>query len=185
MCAYDTGPGCALLDGMAERHLNSSRDENGAWAAGGKPDSGLLDRLLEHPFFAAFPPKSCGRDQFNMAWLDKLAAGVDPQSVQATLLELTAHTIAAGIGSEKLSGGDAVICGGGAHNEALLSRICELAHPLPTATCTKHGYAPECIEAAAFAYFAKLRIENRPLPAKWATGATADGCAGAIYRTRR
>ena len=184
LCAYDTGPGCALLDAMAARHLGSRRDENGAWAAGAQPDEGLLARLLEHPFLAADPPKSCGRDQFNMSWLDRLAGGIEPRTVQATLLELTARTVASAIGSGP-AGGDAVICGGGTRNEALLGRICELAHPLPTATCSRHGYEPEAIEPAAFAYFAKLRIEERPLPASWATGASADGCAGTVYRTRR
>ena len=184
--AYDTGPGCALLDGMAARHLGCRLDENGAWAAGAAPDAGLLARLLAHPFFAAAAPKSCGRDQFNMSWLDDIAGDIDPQVVQATLLELTAESVAAAIGSSELAGdGDVIICGGGARNEALVGRICELAHPLPTASCLRHGYPPECIEPAAFAYLAKLRSQGRPIAANWATGATADGCAGAIYRGRR
>ena len=183
--AYDTGPGCALLDAMAERHLGCRMDENGAWAAGASADADLLDRMLAHPFFAAQPPKSCGRDQFNITWLDGLAGSLDPQTVQATLLELSAQSIAAAIGAAAEVGGDAIICGGGARNEALVARISELAHPLETKSCLEHGYQPECIEPAAFAYFAKLRIEEKELPVSWATGAKADGCAGAVYRAAK
>jgi anhydro-N-acetylmuramic acid kinase len=75
---FDCGPGNLLLDAWIERHQGRRYDEGGHWAAQGKVLPELLQRLLEDPFFAASPPKSCGRDEFNLAWLDAvwLAASV-------------------------------------------------------------------------------------------------------------
>ncbi len=185
LVAYDTGPGCALLDGMAERHLDKPFDPAGRWAASGEPDAGLLERMLAHPHFSAPVPKSCGREKFNMKWVDKLASGLQPLTVMATLLELTARTAADAALAHRQNGADLVICGGGARNEALMQRIGGLVAPMPTVSCASLGCKPEWVEPAAFAYFAKLRMEGRPLPIAWATGASADCPAGAVYAARR
>ena len=51
----------------------------------------LLARLLAHPFLALPPPKSCGREQFNLAWLQtQLTGDEQAEDVQATLTRLTA-----------------------------------------------------------------------------------------------
>jgi anhydro-N-acetylmuramic acid kinase len=92
---FDSGPGNCLLDLWAQRHLGKPHDADGAWAAAGKVIPALLERLLQEPYFAAAPPKSTGRDLFNGAWLQgMLRGGEEPQAVQATLLELTARSVA-------------------------------------------------------------------------------------------
>ena len=57
-------------------------------------DEALLARLLDEPWFALPPPKSTGRDQFQLQWLRARLGGQSPADVQATLCELSAATVA-------------------------------------------------------------------------------------------
>ena len=179
--AYDLGPGCALLDDMASRYLDRPYDASGAWAAAGRPQNSLLAALRSHPYFARPPPKSCGRDEFDLQWVTSQAANIELIDIQATLLELCAATIADAI-HEHAANGDAILCGGGCANQALSARIVELAKPIQVHNCTELGCEPAWVEPAAFAYFAKLRLANKALPIRQATGAAADAIAGAWYR---
>jgi anhydro-N-acetylmuramic acid kinase len=178
---FDCGPGNLLLDAWAARHLGKAIDEGGAWAASGNVLPDLLARLLAHEFFATTPPKSAGREQFNLDWLQGLLNGSEaPQDVQATLLELTARGIVEATQTH-CKGFDAMyICGGGVHNTALMQRLTDLAgKPVqPTAIL---GIAPDWMEALAFAWLAKQCLEGKPgnLPA--VTGASGPRILGAIY----
>src|SRR5690606_314294 len=49
---FDTGPANALLDAWCERHGGQRYDAGGAFAARGRVDAALLDRLLGDPWFA-------------------------------------------------------------------------------------------------------------------------------------
>ncbi len=69
---FDTGPGNVLLDAWAERHLGKRMDEDGRFAASGKVHEGLLSALLNDDYFSLAPPKSTGREHFNIAWLDAI-----------------------------------------------------------------------------------------------------------------
>src|SRR3954466_5205212 len=95
---FDTGPGNVLSDQWCARNRGDPYDLHGQWAATGKADAKLLEALLDDPFFAASPPKSTHRDKFNVAWLkqrlDKAGWRGDAEDVQATLVALTARTIA-------------------------------------------------------------------------------------------
>jgi len=83
---FDCGPGNLLMDAWCMEHLGLPFDADGAWAATGNVLPKLLDRLLAEPFFALPPPKSSGRDLFNMAWLQSHLHGEElPEDVQATL----------------------------------------------------------------------------------------------------
>lgn len=178
---FDCGPGNLLLDAWAARHLGKPIDENGAWAASGKLLPGLLDRLLAHEFLAALPPKSAGREQFNLDWLLSLLKGDEaPQDVQSTLLELSARGIV-DAAQTHCSGFDALyVCGGGVHNTALMKKLAELAGK-PVHSTASLGIDPDWMEALAFAWLAKQCLEGKPgnLPA--VTGARGSRILGAIY----
>ncbi|MEW5864501.1 MAG: anhydro-N-acetylmuramic acid kinase [Pseudomonadota bacterium] len=179
---FDTGPGNCLLDTWAERHLGTPCDEAGAWAAGGTVNTDLLLRLLAEPYFAKPPPKSTGRDLFNLAWLaQKLAGGEDPRDVQATLLELTARSTAAAIATHCPSARRVIVCGGGAKNVALVHRLAELLAPSALETSEAHGIAPQLVEAAAFAWLAREALEGRPAGLPAVTGSRGPRVLGAIY----
>jgi anhydro-N-acetylmuramic acid kinase len=99
---FDTGPASTLLDGWIGRCLGQTMDRGGSWAASGRVSPTLIEAMLADPYFAAPAPKSTGRDYFNLAWVEKMAfsavsgglQALAPQDVQATLLELTAQSIA-------------------------------------------------------------------------------------------
>lgn len=179
---WDSGPGNCLLDLWAARHLGAPHDAGGAWAASGKLIPALLERLLQEPYFPAPPPKSTGRDLFNDAWLQRmLRGGEDPRDVQATLLELTARSVAAAAAAHCPGARRVIVCGGGAKNDALLRRLAELVAPAALETSDRHGIAPQLVEAAAFAWLAKCALEDRPGSLASVTGARGTRVLGAIY----
>jgi len=179
---FDSGPGNCLLDLWAARHLGTPHDERGNWAAGGRADPELLARMLQEPYFAALPPKSTGRDLFNETWLGKLLRGSeDPRTVQATLLELTARSLADAIVRHCPAARRLIACGGGTKNGALMRRLAELASPAALETSERHGIDPQQVEAAAFAWLAKQALDGAAANLPSVTGARGARVLGAIY----
>jgi len=96
LLGYDTGPGNTLLDHWVQRHHGKAFDRDGRWSAAGEVIDALLSDLLQHPYFSLSGPRSSGKEDFNLAWLDHCLqgySGANPTDVQATLAELTATTI--------------------------------------------------------------------------------------------
>ncbi|MCC8394011.1 anhydro-N-acetylmuramic acid kinase [Paraburkholderia sp. MMS20-SJTR3] len=186
---FDCGPANALLDAWAERHLGKPFDENGHFAASGQLNRDLLNVLLDEPFFAEQPPKSTGRDLFNAAWLDaKLAPfpGLEPADVQATLVGLTAVTVAREIERHASDARAVYVCGGGARNPEIMKALQQALEDsgvsgVPVMTTDALGVPPSQVEPLAFAWLAMRCIARLPgnLPA--VTGASAERVLGAIY----
>jgi len=182
VAGFDCGPGNLLMDAWCYQHTGKPYDEGGTWAASGKTVPHLLDSMLAHPFFELAPPKSTGRDMFNIAWLESLLTQEDsPQDVQATLLELTAYSIAESVSIHCIGSKELYICGGGAHNQALVTRLKTLLPALRVALTDELGIGADWVEAAAFAWLAKQTLEGKPgnLPA--VTGAKGYRILGAIH----
>ncbi len=181
---FDCGPGNALIDAWCQAHTGAAYDDAGRWAAGGGIHAGLLQSLLDEPFFTQSPPKSTGRDLFNGPWLQaKLAgySGVPAQDVQATLTELTARSCAASVqqfapGCERL-----IVCGGGALNTHLMQRLQALLPGCTVASSQDHGLPPLQVEATAFAWLAQQCVERKTASLKSVTGARGARILGAIY----
>jgi anhydro-N-acetylmuramic acid kinase len=184
LLGFDCGPGNALMDGWCEHHLGEPFDREGAWASGGRVAPHLLDDLLADPYFSLPPPKSTGRDLFHRGWLDThLArhAGLTPQDVQATLAELTARCCAQEVARHEAGLSELVVCGGGALNVHLMSR---LAQHLPGATVQSsaaRGLPPLQVEAAAFAWLAARTLAGEALDLKSTTGARGARVLGCVY----
>lgn len=179
---FDSGPGNCLLDSWASTNLGTPHDDLGNWAAGGKLIPDLLERMLKEPYFAAPAPKSTGRDLFNESWLRRhLKGDENPQSVQATLLELTARSLAEAIARHGGGARRLIACGGGVKNDALMRRLAALTSPAALETSERHGIDPQLVEATAFGWFAKQALDGKPgnLPA--VTGARGARVLGAIY----
>jgi anhydro-N-acetylmuramic acid kinase len=179
---FDTGPANCLLDAWMQRHRGSARDEGGAWAQSGRIDRSLLDRWLADPYFAASPPKSTGREAFNLDWLDaRLDARIAPADVQATLIALTAETIADAIRTVAPDAREVFACGGGVHNPALMAAIGACIAPARFASTAALGLDPDYVEAAGFAWLARARLANAPGNIPAATGARGPRVLGAIH----
>ncbi len=182
MLGFDTGPANCLLDAWALRHLGTARDEGGAWARGGHVDRDLLASLSSDPYFAAAPPKSTGREHFNLDWLDaRLSARTTPQDVQATLLALTTESVAGAIRTAAPDAREVFACGGGVHNPVLMDALRERVAPARLENTAALGLDPDYVEAAGFAWLARARLAGVPgnLPA--VTGARGPRVLGAIY----
>ncbi|MDA1108039.1 MAG: anhydro-N-acetylmuramic acid kinase [Proteobacteria bacterium] len=198
---FDTGPGNVLLDAWAERHLGKHMDEDGRFAASGNVREGLLNALSSDDYFALKPPKSTGREHFNMAWLDaalqahtgdvhgctNVAGGRTPgatistQDVQATLCELTAASIAQALRHYAPQTSEVLICGGGAHNVHLMQRLRARLSQCSVESTEKHGINPDWVEAMAFAWLAKQTLESKPGNLPSVTGAKRTVVLGTIY----
>lgn len=181
---FDTGPGNALMDAWCERHRGQRYDAEGAWAASGHAVPSLLTAALAHPYFARAVPKSTGRDDFHMAWLDGLLAphaACDPADVQATLCELTACSIAQAVRTHATTAHRVLVAGGGALNDQLMRRLAALLTPLHVTSSAAHGLPPLQVEAAAFAWLARAHVRREPGNVTGATGARGPRVLGALY----
>ncbi|SGY93661.1 anhydro-N-acetylmuramic acid kinase [Moritella viscosa] len=203
---YDTGPGNTLLDAWFTAKNNSEKnyDEDGQWAKSGVVIESLLTSLLQHEFFALSPPKSTGRELFNLAWLqsylskelatisNKHSQSYSDADVQRTLTRFTAVSIANevtklmhnNIGNKSVGlniTNEVYICGGGAANPLLMADLAQLLPVTPVMTTTEIGIDPNWVEAIAFAWLAKQHIHKLPgnLPA--VTGASRLAVLGAFY----
>lgn len=180
---FDTGPANGLMDAWCLRHRGEAFDRDGAFAASGHADETLLAQLLRDPYFTMPPPKSTGREHFHLAWLDAQlhSLSISPADVQATLLELTAHSIAMAINAHAKDAADVLLCGGGVHNPVLVQRLQELLQPRELASTAIYGVDPDYLEATAFAWLARQRLLGLPgnLPA--VTGAKGFRVLGAVY----
>ena len=182
VAGFDCGPGNCLMDSWCAAHLGEPFDRGGEWAAGGGVDDELLGRLLQEPYFALPPPKSTGRDHFNEVWLRaRLGDALEPRSVQATLLELTARSIAEAVGRHCPATARVIACGGGTGNSALMARLGELLRPVELETSDRHGIHPQLVEATAFAWLARQTLRNEPGNLPSVTGARGPRVLGAVY----
>ncbi len=184
---FDTGPGNALMDDWIGQHRRERYDRDGLWAAQGKPNSMLLEYLLAHPYFVQPPPKSTGREIFNLQWLDTQLEQMDPmpapEDVQASLLLLTAHAIASAVtGLADQGPARAYVCGGGAHNSQLMNTLeALLGEQVPVASTEALGIAPDWVEAMAFAWLARQTLKGLAGNLPEVTGAHSAQVLGGIY----
>lgn len=196
LIAFDTGPGNALADLLAEELSGGARryDRDGELGLRGSPREELIRRWMSHPFFELPPPKSCGREQFGRGFYDRelaplaalgLAAAADapsPAELMRSVEAFTARSTARAY-RDFLPEPPAlvVVSGGGARNPVVMA---ELAAALPgarVAPAEDFGLSSDYMEAMAFGLFGLLRALGRPNTEPRATGARAAACAGALY----
>ena len=175
---YDCGPGNLLMDAWCKLHKREPYDAGGAWAATGRVIPALLSKMLSEKYFSLPPPKSCGRDLFNMSWLNGLLdGGESPEDVQATLLELTCRAIA-----DQIEDRCAIyLCGGGAKNLTLKKRLAKLLPDSTVQTTNELGVDSDYLEAIAFAWLAQQNLTGKPANLPEVTGARHPCILGAIY----
>ncbi|MEK1909037.1 MAG: anhydro-N-acetylmuramic acid kinase [Pseudomonas chlororaphis] len=184
VAGFDCGPGNVLLDAWINAQRGENYDRDGQWAASGQVEPLLLNALLSDPFFATQGPKSTGREVFNLEWLQEHLArlpALPPENVQATLLELTALTIVESLQAAQTDTQELLVCGGGAHNSALMNRLSSLLPNTAVSSTATHGVDPDWVEAMAFAWLAHCCLEGIAANRPSVTGARGLRVLGAIY----
>lgn len=182
VAGFDCGPGNMLLDAWIMDNMGKPYDQNGMWAAQGRILPGLLEALLAHDFFSLLPPKSTGRETFNLAWIKRTCSGTEAAAdVQATLLELTAISISQAITAHCAGATEVFVCGGGARNQTLVKRLRELLPGTKLDVTDALGVDAEWLEALAFAWLARQTLRGKPASLPAVTGARGTRVLGAIY----
>ena len=188
---FDTGPANALMDSWCQLHTGQAFDTDGAWGAQGQVHAALLKRLCDsEPWLSLPPPKSTGRDLFNLEWLaprvqhcaGRLAPGqtLTPQDVQATLCAFTVASATQAILAYAPEVQDVLLCGGGALNSAIVEGL-KGALPCAVQTTAQAGVATQDVEALAFAWLAWAQQRNLAVGNPNVTGARGARILGATW----
>jgi anhydro-N-acetylmuramic acid kinase len=184
IAGFDTGPGNILMDTWIHRHKQVEFDRDGRWAASGQVNEELLAAMLRESFFQLPPPKSTGRELFNLDWLQQFP-GIDTQpaeDVQATLAELTARSISNAIHHYAPDTEAVYVCGGGAYNKHLMARLQATLDGCRLADIKTLGLEAERIEAMAFAWLARRTMMKLHGNLPEVTGAEKELILGGIYQ---
>jgi anhydro-N-acetylmuramic acid kinase len=181
--AFDTGPGCALIDAAA-RGFSGGRlayDVDGALAGRGAVHEPLLRRLLEEPYYALPAPKTTGKELFHLGHLRDALAGfgtLPAEDVIATLTMLTAWTVADAV---RAAGATEVIAsGGGTRNPVLMTMLGRRLPGVPLRPSDELGLPTAAKEAYAFAVLGFLTAHGLPGTEPSSTGARHARVLGSI-----
>lgn len=185
---FDTGPANVLLNDWIYKNLQLPYDENGDWSKLGQILPNILESMLSEPYFTAPIPKSTGRDLFHLDWLmnhlphDNMPLAPD---IQASLVELTAISVARQLHHYLPSCSEVIACGGGVQNRYLMDRIeihCQDLIPnIELSTTQKYGIDPQTVESLAFAWLAWCFVKGLPGNLTSVTGAKSPKILGAFY----
>jgi anhydro-N-acetylmuramic acid kinase len=179
---FDTGPGNVLLDAWMDLRFGKDLDRGGALASRGRVIEPVLKVLLRDAYFRRSPPKSTGRDYFNLDWLRGFGVTRHrPEDVQATLAELTARSLGRAVARFCSGVREIYLCGGGARNRDLVGRIARALPGIEVASTVRLGVHPDWVEAMAFAWLAQRRLRREAGNLPEVTGARKAQILGAIY----
>lgn len=182
---YDIGPGNTLLDQWIQKHQQKDFDQNGEWARTGQALPALLEALQTDQYIARKPPKSSGKEYFNLTWLQRYLdneAPALPEDIQRTLVEFSAIEIANSVlDSDDQTRNEVFLCGGGVNNALLLERIRYLLPDHSIALTNDLGIEAQQVEAAAFAWLAHQTLAKLNGNIQQVTGATKAKILGGIY----
>lgn len=172
--AFDTGPGNMVIDALAREHTGGrlNYDRNGRIAASGTVDRVLLNRLLRDPYYRRRPPKSAGREQYGVAFVDRMKRSGRPlPDLAATATALTAAAVAQALHAHDAASADLIVSGGGVHNPRLMAQLAAFLPQAAISTSTDHGIDVDAKEAIAFAVLARETWRRKPANLPSATGA--------------
>ncbi len=181
---FDTGPGNVLMDSWIKATRGLAYDHDGQWATTGRINQTLLDVLMSEPYLQRPAPKSTGRELFNLDWLRSHLQNLPTmteEDVQATLLAFTARSIAQSVDWKSNGVEEVIVCGGGAHNGALMAALQGCMPETRVLSSAAAGLAPDWVEGVAFAWMARKAWLGEAIATGSVTGATGACILGGIY----
>ena len=178
---FDCGPGNILLDHWILKNKNLNYDCDGSWAKSGVVIPILLERFLQEDYFRKVPPKSCGREQFNLDWIyQHHIDSLNPADVQRTLLELTALTVTRSISMFCSNADEIYICGGGSENNFLIERLSQMNN-ITIKKTDELNLPAQLVESAAFAWLASKTLAREKNNSPEITGSKGFRVLGVTY----
>jgi len=174
--AFDTGPANALIDDWVTGHGMGRFDADGALAAVGHIDNGVLASLLDHPYFDLSPPKSLDRQAFSF----DLGHELSPADGAATLVAFTAGSVARSIQHMLMPPTRWLVTGGGRHNPVLMAAL-QATLNVPVEPVEAVGWNGDALEAQAFAYLAVRSLRKLPLSLPQTTGVPQPLSGGTLF----
>lgn len=182
---FDTGPANCLMDEWIERHFGRRYDAAGVLASTGAIDVDLLAACLADPFLALPPPKSTGRGQYHLGWVERIAGKrldlLAPRDVQRTLCEFTVISVTDQLRRTQPSTRSLFVCGGGVMNDFLMKRLAQALPGVAVRTSADVGLDPQAVEGAGFAWFACRRMRGETASLPGVTGASRPARLGGIF----
>ena len=181
--AGDCGPGNMAIDLAMMKLFNKTFDKRGRAALSGSPRLKLVSQVLRRKFFRLSPPKSTGREQFGRRFVDEIFAKlgkVPGQDVVSTITEITVRGIVDFLNRFAGKIDEIYLCGGGAKNEYIVSRLRQLFPRKRVETTAALGYDPDYLEAVLWAYLAYCFVIKRPIDTSIFTGAAKPYIAGRL-----
>jgi anhydro-N-acetylmuramic acid kinase len=181
LIACDTGPGNALLDDFLRLRTGRPLDTDGTMAKAGTVREEMIERLLQHPFFAAPPPKSLDRNDFR-GWVGDTLDGIGDEDGAATLTALTAASVARIVPHLPRPPASWIVAGGGARNPTLMRMVAERLAPARVEPAHAAGWSADSLEAQAFAYLAVRSMRGLSITFPGTTGAPRPLTGGVLAK---
>ncbi|HDR28790.1 anhydro-N-acetylmuramic acid kinase [Rhodovulum sp.] len=182
LLAFDTGPANAPIDDLMRARLGQDCDRDGALAATGHVDQGVIAAFLAHPHFRRMPPKSLDRNDF--ATLGAQVAGLSDADAAATLTAAAAAAVAAGLDHCPTRPDRLLVTGGGRSNPVMMAMLAARSG-LPVDPVEAVGLDGDMLEAQAFAYLAVRVARGLPTSCPATTGVAAAVGGGIVSRPPR
>lgn len=175
LLAFDTGPASALLDDWVRQRTGAAFDMDGAWAAAGVVDEGVVAGMLAHGYFERKPPKSLDRNAFSL----DAVSGMSVADGAATLAAFTVRSVARA--QEHFPApGRWLVGGGGRHNLVLMRGLREAlqgrVEPVEAL-----GWDGDALEAQAFGFLAVRALRGLPLSFPGTTGVGRAMTGGVVH----
>lgn len=173
--SFDTGPGNIMIDYFVKKYFNKPYDDKGAIASSGDIIIELLEYLKQDEFLKMVPPKSTGREQYSVEFMEMLAEkfnfdAYDKKDIVCTFTYYTAYSIAYHYLNYLKDIDLVIINGGGSHNDYILDTIRELTN-LQIITGEDFGINSDSKEALAFVVMGHQTLLGKPSNVKSVTGA--------------
>jgi anhydro-N-acetylmuramic acid kinase len=194
LIAFDVGPCNVLLDGLSELLLGRSCDRDGEVASSGRPNRKLVEEILRHPFYAARPPKSTGRELFDSRFISQVLSsgrrlGLSERDLLASAALLVGESVGRAletlVATRFRHPAEVIVSGGGVHNRAVMKGLSETFRGAAVVTSREYGVHPDAKEAIAFAILGNETLEGRPASVPSATGARHAVVLGAVVPAGR
>jgi len=186
--AFDTGPGNMVIDQLVTRHTKGKLlyDRDAKLARQGHAHLDIVDKLLRDRFYRQSPPKSAGREQYGVEFVERLlATGLPLLDLIATATAFTAASVAAQIDRfvrPRMPVNDLVVGGGGARNPLLMAYLEGFLPGTKLQTTADFGFEADAKEAIFFTVLAYERWYGRGNNLPSATGARRSVSMGKVSR---